>query len=98
MLYEITILLCFTANIFFVAKFNAVASAINLFDIADNQRKLHEGKVALLGGLILFSSLLIFSINLFQNDIEFLEIFDFSKKKLFDFFNFFLCLFFIWFL
>tara|TARA_A100001011_G_C14196995_1_gene793950 strand:+ start:247 stop:1266 length:1020 start_codon:yes stop_codon:yes gene_type:complete len=81
MLYEITILLCFTANIFFVAKFNAVASAINLFDIADNQRKLHEGKVALLGGLILFSSLLIFSINLFQNDIEFLEIFDFSKKN-----------------
>ena len=28
MLYEITILLCFTVNIFFIVKFNTVASAI----------------------------------------------------------------------
>ena len=83
MLYEITILLCFTANIIFFFKFNKIASIINLFDIPDNKRKLHKDKVALLGGLLLFLSLLIFSINLLQSDTKFFNIFAFSKKSFF---------------
>ena len=77
MLYEITILLCLTANILFAVKLNTIASIINLFDIPDNNRKLHKGKIALLGGLLLFLSLLILSVNFFYNDIEFLN---FQKK------------------
>ncbi len=83
MLHEITILLCIIANILFVFKFNKIASIINLFDIPDNKRKLHKDKVALLGGLLLFLSIIIFSINLLQNDTKFLNIFEFSKKSFF---------------
>lgn len=83
MLFKITILLCLTANILFILRFNTIASIINLFDLPDNNRKLHKDKVALLGGLILFSSLIIFSINLLQNDTDFLNIFDFTKKNFF---------------
>jgi UDP-GlcNAc:undecaprenyl-phosphate/decaprenyl-phosphate GlcNAc-1-phosphate transferase len=83
MLYKITILLCLTANILFILKFNTIASIINLFDLPDNKRKLHKDKVALLGGLIIFLSLIIFSINLLQNDTNFLNIFDFTKKNFF---------------
>ena len=60
MLHEITILLCIIANILFVFKFNKIASIINLFDIPDNKRKLHKDKVALLGGLLLFLSIINF--------------------------------------
>ena len=95
MLYEITILLCLTINILFILKFNTIASIVNLFDIPDNKRKLHKDKVALLGGLLLFLCLIIFSINLLQNDTKFLNNFEFSKKifSTFNFFFFFMFLF-----
>ena len=83
MLYQITILFCLIANIMFAIKLNTIASIINLFDIPDNNRKLHKGKIALLGGLLLFLSLLILSVNFFYNDIEFLNIFEISKKNFF---------------
>ena len=85
MLYEITILLCLTINILFILKFNTIASIVNLFDIPDNKRKLHKDKVFLLGGLLLFLCLIIFSINLLQNDTKFLNNFEFSKKIFFYF-------------
>ena len=73
--------MCLTVSILFAVKLNTIASIINLFDIPDNNRKLHKGKIALLGGLLLFLSLLILSINFFYNDIEFLNIFEISKKN-----------------
>jgi len=75
--------MCLTVSILFAVKLNTIASIINLFDIPDNNRKLHKGKIALLGGLLLFLSLLISSVNFFYNDIEFLNIFEISKKNFF---------------
>ena len=56
---------------------------INIFDKADNVRKLHKNNVALFGGVILFYNLFIFILLDFYFKIELLNI-HFNTRELFS--------------
>lgn len=57
-----TILLIFLTifNTFIVIFFNKISILINLFDIPNDKRKIHSGKVPQIGGFIFLSNILIF--------------------------------------
>jgi UDP-GlcNAc:undecaprenyl-phosphate GlcNAc-1-phosphate transferase len=68
--YFILLSFCFLANFIFLYKLKKISKIINIYDIPDNDRKLHKNPVPLMGGVLLFINFLI--IILFINfDIEF---------------------------
>ncbi len=76
-------------NILIILFFKKLSNSLNIFDIPDDKRKLHQGKVASIGGFIFFLNLILFFIfilldNDFLSDykLKFLN----GKKQHFVFF------------
>jgi UDP-GlcNAc:undecaprenyl-phosphate GlcNAc-1-phosphate transferase len=76
-------------NLLFIFYFNNISKFINLFDKPDNIRKFHKGKIANIGGCLIFCNLLIFFFyyllnkNYFDNNDL-----NFSHKEFYIFFIF----------
>lgn len=60
-------------NIFFISKINWIAKKINVFDEPDNIRKIHNTPTPLLGGILIFINLIIFSLFFLIFDSEVLK-------------------------
>ena len=69
--YFILLSFSFLANFIFLYSLKKISKIINIYDIPDNDRKLHKNPVPLVGGVLLFINFLI--LILFINfDIEFI--------------------------
>ena len=73
-------------NILFVINHDQLANFFKLYDVPDNLRKLHTGKIALTGGILIFLNLILVKIYLLLNidNINFISVF----KNEVDFFIF----------
>ena len=49
-------------NCLFLIFFKKIGSAINLYDFANNERKIHQGKIACFGGLFIYFNLILISL------------------------------------
>jgi UDP-GlcNAc:undecaprenyl-phosphate GlcNAc-1-phosphate transferase len=81
-------------NIFIVFFFNRISILINLFDIPDNERKLHSKKIPSIGGVIFLSNIFFFLIYYLLNT-HFLNLSYFVTFKEIFIFYIFLSLFFL---
>jgi len=76
-------------NLFFIFYFKNISQYINLFDKPDNKRKFHKGKIANIGGCLIFINLLFFFIYYLLNKNYFYSNnFNFSEKEFYIFFIF----------
>ena len=82
-MYEKILIVFLIANIPILIFFEKIIIQINIFDKADNVRKLHKNNVALFGGVILFYNLFIFILLDFYFKIELLNI-HFNTRELFS--------------
>lgn len=57
--YFILLSFCFLTNFIFLYKLEKISKIINIYDIPDNNRKLHENPVPLMGGVLLFINFII---------------------------------------
>ena len=62
-------------NFLFFYNLNSIAKIINIFDVPDNNRKIHKGKIPALGGLLIIFNIIL--IVLFLNK----EILNFEAYK-----------------
>ena len=51
-------------NFLFFYNLNSIAKIINIFDVPDNNRKIHKGKIPALGGLLIIFNIILFIINI----------------------------------
>ena len=81
-------------NFLFLIFFKKIETAINLYDFSNNERKIHQGKIACFGGLFIYFNLILISLyGLLSQGEDF-----FPKEQFFrtrDFFTFFGVSFFI---
>lgn len=90
----ITFLLIF--NIFVIFNFKRISKTINLYDIPDTVRKIHDNPVPLIGGFIIFINTLFFITFFFIYESNFLlKYFYFTELKPFIYFLLFLVLIFL---
>ncbi len=68
--YYILLSFCFLVNFIFFFQLKKISKIINIYDIPDNNRKLHKNPVPLVGGILLFINFIII-ILFFNFDIEF---------------------------
>ena len=60
----------FFLNLFIVLRFEKISKLFNLYDLPDTSRKIHKTKVPILGGVILFLTIIILLFYLLIFNIE----------------------------
>ena len=83
-------------NILFVLFIKKLSIIINLYDEPDNERKLHHGKIPILGGIIFLANILALSIfYILNNQFYFFELPFNLINNFFSFFTIFFLIFLI---
>ena len=57
---NLLILIIIIFNFFLFSRNDLISNKINLFDLPDNNRKIHSKKIALTGGVFIFVNFIIF--------------------------------------
>jgi UDP-GlcNAc:undecaprenyl-phosphate GlcNAc-1-phosphate transferase len=81
-------IILFLYNFSFVFFFNKISKLINIFDNPDKKRKLHLKKTACIGGLLVFSNIVIFFLFyflFFNNSLNIIYLLPMHKKELLTF-------------
>ncbi len=86
----------FILNILFIVYINKLSSVFNLYDVPDNNRKIHTGNVSILGGIIFCINLFFLGLLYLSNDYFNLNLSIFGIiNNYFSFFLSFFCIFLI---